>query len=587
MTHDPRRSMAPEPVDDEAIGQLVREAADGWTMPAVRLDAPSWRDRVRGPRARRVDAARGWFGRLGQAATAAVALTVVAALLAVVITRPPQPGSSPVPSSGQTSGQTPGPTAAAEASGLPKLILDGDVPDPSKIVVRTEQGDFAQVDLEKGSIGPALTGARYGSELRVMADGTMVCLCLSESLMVGESPTVASMAFNRYAADGTLTASTPIETFTGVPDPRDEGKFVPERPPHVLTSSSFSADGRYGLVGWSLRAHPMWRSGILVVDLENGTVVSRLALPDQGTGDGDARRVIDAPAVVGVAPLLRLAIAQTAFGWHPVTSSNATYEFASGLFAASFKGGQLTGAARIAGTDDCGEVVTRAGVSPDGGTWLACSTGGSYSTVVRRLAPDGSLLGDTRVMGRSGIEGDMTALSLDGSKLFVWNPVAATLTRVDLATGEAATGQAPIPAAAARGPLAAFGQWLAPVASAKSFLHGGVVLSPDGSSVYAIGVRSEATGPEAGGSTGVFAFDANSLANIAYCPPTADFVSLAVSGDGNYLYAAGLPGVDAAGRGNSRFSASITVFDTEACSIRLIAGLLGGETLLFGSPILD
>lgn len=42
----------------------------------------------------------------------------------------------------------------------------------------------------------------------------------------------------------------------GQPDPRDEGKFVPERPPHVLTVLAFSADARYGFVGWSLRAHP-------------------------------------------------------------------------------------------------------------------------------------------------------------------------------------------------------------------------------------------------------------------------------------------------------------------------------------------
>lgn len=114
-----------------------------------------------------------------------------------------------------------------------------------------------------------------------------------------------------------------------------------------------------------------------------------------------------------------------------------------------------------------------------------------------------------------------------------------------------------------------------------------MVISPDGSRVYAIGVRSDATGPEAGGSTGAFAFDANTLATIAYYPPTADFVSLAVSGDGKYLYAAGLPGVDAAGQGNFRFSASITVFDTDDGSVRLIAGLLGGEMLSFGSAILD
>ena len=60
-----------------------------------------------------------------------------------------------------------------------------------------------------------------------------------------------------------------------------------------------------------------------------------------------------------------------------------------------------------------------------------------------------------------------------------------------------------------------------------------------------------------------------------------------MSEDGKFLYAAGLPGVNADGTGNPRMSASITVFDTKDGSVRLLAGLLGGEMLSFGSPILD
>jgi DNA-binding beta-propeller fold protein YncE len=466
-------------------------------------------------------------------------------------------------------------------------MLEGDLPDPSKLVVETERGDFAQVDLEMGSIGPSLTGGSHGTAVRVMADGSIVCLCLAESLSVGDSPTVASVALNHYAADGKLASSTPIETFTGQPDPRDAGTLVPERPPHVLTTLGFSEDDRYGFVGFSFRAHPVWKSGILVIDLAGGTVVSRLQLPDEGTGDGDARRVVDAPTVVGSTTFLRLLVARSAFSWYPVASENASYSFGTDVFAASFKGGQLTGAAPLAGAADCGEVVRRGGLSPDGGTWLACSSGGSTSTIVRRLALDGSRLDDTRVAGRSGIDGDMTAVSPDGRYVFVWNPVSATLTRVDLATAETATGQGDIPAAGARGPLAAFGDWLAPTAAAKSLLRGGVVVSPDGSRVYAIGVNAEATGPEAGGSTGVFVFDAASLASVGRWDPTADFASLAVSADGQLVYAAGLSGVDATGNSNSHFSASITVFDARDGAVRLIAGQLGGEMLSFAAPILD
>ncbi len=569
-------------LDDDAIAQLVRDTAAGWTMPPVRLDASSWRDRVRGPRARRVAAARGWFGRLGQAATAAVALTVVGALVAVIVTRPLSPAGSP-PASNLA---TPGRSAAAEATGLPRLVLEGELPNPSMVVVETETGDFEQVDLEKGSIGQGLTGARHGSALHLIANGGMVCLCLAESLIVGESPTVATVALDTFAADGTATGSTPIETFTGQPDPRDVGTFVPERPPHVLTALSFSDDGRFGFVGWSERAHPVWKSGIVVVDLADGSVVDRLALPDAGTGDADTRRVIDAPHVVG-ARSNSLLIARSWFTWAPVTSPTAAYRFDNDVYAASFTDGRFSTLTAVPNVEGCGETVVSSGVIAGGGRWLACSSGGSASTVVRRLSADGSRLGDTRVAGRSGIEGDMTARSLDGAYLFVWNPVTETLTRVDLATGETATGQGPVPAAAASGPLSALGEWLAPTAAAKSFLRGGIVLSPDGSRVYALGVRPESTGPESGGSTGVFAFDAATLKNVAYYSPTADFVSLAVSRDGKFVYAAGLPGVDAAGVTNDRFSASITVFDANNGSVRLIAGLLGGEILSFPLPVLD
>jgi len=114
MTDD--RTRTTHPIDDDDVARLVREVADEWTMPPVRLDQPAWRDRVRTPRARRVAGMRTWLGRLGQAATGAVVLTVAAALVAVVLVNPvPNAGKSPGPSSGRT----PGPSTGARASALP------------------------------------------------------------------------------------------------------------------------------------------------------------------------------------------------------------------------------------------------------------------------------------------------------------------------------------------------------------------------------------------------------------------------------------------------------------------------------------
>jgi hypothetical protein len=84
----------------------------------------------------------------------------------------------------------------------------------------------------------------------------------------------------------------------------------------------------------------------------------------------------------------------------------------------------------------------------------------------------------------------------------------------------------------------------------------------------------------------VFSFDSASLAPLANWPATADFVSLAISRDGRFVYAAGVPGVDSHGA-PSGFGASITVYDTGDGSVRLLAGQLGhDEDLLFPAPTL-
>jgi hypothetical protein len=571
------------PLEDADIAQLVHDVADGWTMPPVRLDAPAWRERVRSPRARRGDSARGWLTRLGRAATAAVALTVGATLIAVVITLPPDPGKSSAPSDGST----PRVTDAAPASPLPKLLANGDVPSPSRLIVQTEGGDFAAVDLADGSISRPLTGARAGSALQVRPDGRLFCLCLSESTFVDDNPTTASVALEKFEADGTpISPSTPIRTFNGEPDPRDEGRFIPDRPPHVLTAMGFSDGGAFGFVGWSTRAGNQWKSGVLVVELLTGEIVSELPLPDATSGDEDSRRVLLAPRVIEMAGAGGVALARSWYEFTPPDSDRPIYTFDVEAFRASFRGGLLGDLAAVPGVAGCGDTLRFAGALADGGTWVVCTSGGTAETTLRRVGADGGLMPDVIVAGGEGIEGDATVLSRDGSTLFAWNPASATLTKVDIATGATTTGDGLL-ARADAGPLVALGRWLAPVAAAKSLLRSSVIVSPDGSRVYAIGVRDGVENPEVIGSAGVFVFDAATLELIDQYPPTADFVSLAIGVDGRFVYAAGLPGVDALGRQTPGQGASVTAFDTADGSTRLIAGQLGNGPIAFGPELLQ
>jgi hypothetical protein len=562
------------PIDDDAIAQLVRDVAEGWVMPPVHLDQSAWRDRIRGPRSRRAAAVRGWFGRLGQAATAALALTVGAAVLAVWLTGPRgNVGKSPEPSTGGS----PRPTAAARSSQLPKLLVQGDLPSPSDVIVQLDGGGFALVDLATGTIGGQVTGTSYGSQVRRASDGTLVCLCVAQDTFVQAQNTHATVSLYRFDGAGKVISRDTVLDVTGVPDPRDGG--IPEQPGHLATWSTFSADGRYGYVGWSARAHPVWHSGFAVVDLSDGTVIQRVALPDRSTGTGDHRAFVDAPRIVGWAGD-RAVINRSSYSWSPAGSTRPDYVFGTDVYTAISAAGALGKVQPLVVGTDCGNDVNLAGGLPDGGTWLSCRRGGALVvTVIRRIRADGTLIADG-TFSTAGIDGATSAASPDGSAMFLWNPLSLTLTRVDLATGNVTTGRAPSSAASSDGPLEALGRWLAPAAAAKVLLQSGIAISPDGQRVYAIGIHESQSGSEIGGSAGLFVFDSSSLGFVGHWDPTADFMSVAVSGDGTFVFAAGAAGVDADGKESDQ-PASVTVFNAADGTVRLVAGQLGSAAIWF------
>ena len=200
-----------------------------------------------------------------------------------------------------------------------------------------------------------------------------------------------------------------------------------------------------------------------------------------------------------------------------------------------------------------------------------------------------NFVGETDVIGAGDLGGDTsatTAVSPDGTAIFLWNPTTRVLTRVDLTTGEASTGTGDVTADAG-GPLGALGRWLTPTAAAKVLLSSGIAISPDGTRIYALGIESNVTAANGGpGSAGVFIFDTANLRQLAHWEATADFVSLAVSADARFVYAAGSPQFNVGGTVTGQ-EASITVFDARDGSVRLIAGQLGRGFLLFPSTIVQ
>jgi hypothetical protein len=295
--------------------------------------------------------------------------------------------------------------------------------------------------------------------------------------------------------------------------------------------------------------------------------------------------VVGAPRVIGSTAAEGLLLGRDWYAWAPAESQGPFYTFGTDAFRVRFAGGELSEPAAVPAAADCGDRAVHGGALPDGGTWLACTSGGGSQTVVRRIAADGSLLGDIRIDGAEGIDGDSVAVSPDGATVFAWDASTATITRIEVATGEKVSRNGL--SARAGDPLKALGEWLAPSANAKSILRGAVVVSPDGSRAYAIGIKAGVDDRDVSGSAGVFAFDAGSLEILGTWQPTADFVSIALSSDGRFLYAAGLPGVDERGARRPGQEASITVFDTRDGIQRLIAGELGANLITFGGSPLD
>ena len=182
--------------------------------------------------------------------------------------------------------------------------------------------------------------------------------------------------------------------------------------------------------------------------------------------------------------------------------------------------------------------------------YVACIRNDSGRVMVERYRLDGTEIDRAEVGTFTGY-GAFAARP--DHRLFMWDPQSHTLTSYDLQTGsthsvkapDTAGTSGPLDAAAALG--RAVGSWIAPSATAKILLQPAMVVSPDGTKLYAIGI--EATAAELGGSAGVFAFDITGDEPVltGHWPPNADYISLALSEDGAFVYAAGAAGVDVRG----------------------------------------
>ncbi|MHB8459216.1 MAG: YncE family protein, partial [Candidatus Limnocylindrales bacterium] len=551
MTND--RPPTDPRLDDDSLGDLVRDAVDGWRMPPERLHATTWRERI-GPRPRRSSWGRGprggarWLGRLGVATSAAIVSAVLLALVAVWLgsNRPASVGVAAThpPSQVAGAGQTPVPTAnpvsfppgssGPTAGPLPRFALSGP-PLTGRVIAGAGQG-FVAIDLGTGSAGADLVpGATSGSQLFHRPGGGLICACQAFASTDFVSGTMM-IEIRVIAAAGGTVQRIPVETLTGNADPYAGGYDSAG----VTATAALSPDARTVYVAWAYRTSPLWHLGIDVVDLGSGTVVQRMRLADR-------------PSIVSGSPVgLWMGALRVAPDGSSAMLSIAGLDGAAGVehVLATISRGRIaeTGTLPVPSVTISGSVCTGSGTEG----WATAQSyyvvcGGPASGVIvfdraGRIVASQVFAGSGQPSGPWFAGSDV--VNRAAGLLYHWDPFGRTLTRVDLATGRITGTATAAQADTGGGPLGVLGDlgrtiagWIAPPATAKVFLQPGLALAPDGSRIYALGIA-----PSGSGSSGVDVFDTRTMTQLDHWAPLADLISIAVSADGRYVYVAGAPG---------------------------------------------
>ena len=589
MDRDPSPGKPPAGTPDDAyLAGLVTAVADDWRMPPQRLGQPTWRDQVAtgpfsaAPRGRR------WWGRLAGAGALAVVATVVLSLTAVYLTGPrtergavvatgsPSAGS---PSAGASPSAVPSTSALPIApTPLPALLVNGGMPSVTSVLLQGS-GGYRPVDLTTGTLGPELpfAGGESGKVLP-RPDGGWVCICVTYDETSGGSPTSLHIMLQAASATGVADGSVDVGTVASE-TPISSPDFT-----QVDVHVDASPDGRFAYVSSSHRTASGWRARIDVVDLQALRVAHTIAIPDVDHGSGR-----DGPLWVGMAPTVAMRldgnVVLISRAWYSNGPSNATPDSGTDHWSATFDGSAPVAIPALKpATDACGDWVQ--GLIDDASFFVACIDEAG-DVHVGRYGLDGTRMDETDVGRWTGFGVNSAR---NGSDLFLWDPQARRLVRYDLATGRSDSATAPIIGAmdGPLDPIAAFGRtighWLAPTAAAKIFLQPAIAISEDGTTLYALGIDGSA---ESLGSTGIDAFDigGDTLTFKSHWQPTADFISIATSADGAFVYATGMGRVDASGVGDDSIKPSVTVFDASDGSVRLLAGQLRGNDLYFLEPV--
>ncbi len=253
--------------DDVALGAVVRDVTDDWRLPPQRLDQVTWRERVgRGHTGPTGGGRSGrWSRRLLGAAAVAVVATVSLAYGAVWMNGSRGGNGAAVPTAGAS------PAASSVASPrptpLPAVALNGDVPEPAQVMIRSE-GRYRVADLQGGALGTVTIPTSTGpSTVIARPGGGWVCICGDWTQLHPGGPNGLRLTLYVVDQGGALVETKGLKELSGSYDPDVDAALQPQLvDAHVTTT----LDGASALIGWSRRdGADGWTIGVDELDLRS------------------------------------------------------------------------------------------------------------------------------------------------------------------------------------------------------------------------------------------------------------------------------------------------------------------------------
>lgn len=534
---------------------------------------------------------------LGRSLVLAAAGTLVLAVVAAALRPGQAPGPTRTPFS-RSAFSEPGsthtrPSQGPTPSALPALQAFGAPVPVDVLLVRASGLDL--LDLTTGALRP-LASVNWPTRVLPLPDGRFVCVCVDVTSSGDEERDAVSI--QTIGRDGKRALAMRVYELVGTRDPR----ITPdEEGPSVQISAALTLDGRFVLVGRSVRQPPEWMVGLDVVEVASGRLVRSFDLGRSPSNRSDEFASPSPRASTGPNPAATPRIVGGVYAWPPTIAlapdgknvllsldevrGNTVTSRRS--FLASFGN---TGLVELrpfplaeAGAPDCW-----AWAFADGRTLIRLCPPPSVSSgwILERLRIDGTSDLSIRLdAGADSLASFAWGRILDSNgRLWLWDPFTWWIARVDLASGTVESRRLPRPTAVGPGNgltalLRGLAAFVAPSVTAKVLIEPALAISPDGARLYALAAASSS--PEAmAGSSGIVVIDAATLALVDRWEPVADFASIRASADGRFVYGAGLPRVNAAGDSAS-WDASVTAYDAQTGQVRLIAGHLGSDWLFF------